>query len=601
MISFAITHDLLTRLAARTCADVEGDGIVFFGMRGLLPIDLGGTPFAAAHEVRLADIDHQRMRCTLGQWNVRERTVAVFPGSTVPAQSAVEQAVAAGGIGANMLMLGLYRYQKGVHKANSPNGHRAFRQAMFFPVWRTKDDLDFDAEDRIDLGMSSGTFVFDNLHCAFADNVDRPGFSSNGCQVVSGAPKSARRNNAPETGPWAAFIRNAYAGTPDQTQFAYHLFSGTEAATMAANISGTSARSLRFGSNGEWVTRAQEALQKRGFDFLEADGKFGRDMLRAVIAFQQREFGRSSADGVVGPNTASALGLDWEPVAFATVRRTVADAPDADEHAHAPPADWLKAATAVTPGFEVSGNPYHGVSGDFDGMGISCGALQWNIGQNSLQPMVRAVGEDVVRSVMPTRGREMWRAANSPVRDGLGIVRGWQKVAKLDTTVRAELQALMGSPAMCAQQDARIMAVGARAFELATRWVDAAGRPAATKREFLWFFDLVTQNGSLEGIGFNDVARFLDESDAGRADDVVCDFLSATGGTSGHAKDAHVNAQIWRGVGDVGKVELLALSYLRSGTASPKWRHVVLNRKGAIAMGKGRVNGTSFDFATMGI
>ena len=52
------------------------------------------------------------------------------------------------------------------------------------------------------------------------------------------------------------------------------------------------------------------------------------------------------------------------------------------------PADFVKAAVAITPGFEVSGDPYLGVSGDFDRMGISCGALQWNIGSNSLQPMV---------------------------------------------------------------------------------------------------------------------------------------------------------------------------------------------------------------------
>ena len=58
---------------------------------------------------------------------------------------------------------------------------------MFFPVWRTSDDLDFDLQDRIDLGDDSDSFVFDNLHCAFQDNIDAERFSSNGCQVVAGA------------------------------------------------------------------------------------------------------------------------------------------------------------------------------------------------------------------------------------------------------------------------------------------------------------------------------------------------------------------------------------------------------------------------------
>jgi hypothetical protein len=76
------------------------------------------------------------------------------------------------------------------------------------------------------------------------------------------------------------------------------------------------------------------------------------------------------------------------------------------------PDDWKKSAVAITPGFEVSGDPYQGVSGDFDGMGISCGALQWNIGQGSLQPMVKAVGKQVVTAAMPIYGTQLWTACN---------------------------------------------------------------------------------------------------------------------------------------------------------------------------------------------
>ncbi len=225
---------------------------------------------------------------------------------------------------------------------------------MFFPVWCTRHDLDFDVADDIDLGQTAETFVFGNLHCAFADNVDRPGFSSNGCQVVSGAPRSARRGNAPETGLWARFIGNAYDGVPAQSAFTYLLFTGTEAAAAADDTTGTMARTLRFGSSGDQVRRAQEALQGKGFDFLEPDSTYGRDTLRAVIAFQRREFGASSADGVVGPNTAGALGLDWAPV---TVAAAAAPRPVADDEGSGVPADWIAAGVAITPGFEVAGDP----------------------------------------------------------------------------------------------------------------------------------------------------------------------------------------------------------------------------------------------------
>jgi hypothetical protein len=43
------------------------------------------------------------------------------------------------------------------------------------------------------------------------------------------------------------------------------------------------------------------------------------------------------------------------------------------------------------------------------------------------------------------------------------------------------------------------------------------------------------------------------------------------------------------------------MSYLRAGKSNPKWQHVVLNRKGTIAMGRGRVNGKEWDFSAFGL
>lgn len=75
----------------------------------------------------------------------------------------------------------------------------------------------------------------------------------------------------------------------------------------------------------------------------------------------------------------------------------------------------------------------------------------------------------------------------------------------------------------------------------------SAGRGAAIKRVFLWFFDLVTQNGGLEGIVFDDVRTFIQRNGEAKADDVVCEFLAGVTGGSGHVKDAACAAQLWRG------------------------------------------------------
>lgn len=261
------------------------------------------------------------------------------------------------------------------------------------------------------------------------------------------------------------------------------------------------------------------------------------------------------------------------------------------------PDDWKKSAVAITPGFEVSGDPYQGVSGDFDGMGISCGALQWNIGQGSLQPMVKAVGKQVVTAAMPIYGTQLWTACTGPTAAGLKIVRRWQTNQKLNPKARAELKAFMGSDPMRAQQDAKIDVVATAAYDSAADWAKAKGDDKPSKRLFCWFFDLVTQNGGLEGVTHKAVKYFIALNKPERTDDLICDFLAAQTGRSGHAKDAVKNAKLWRNKPTGEKLELLTLSYLRSKTANPKWRHVVVNRKGSIAMGGGWVNSSLFDFS----
>jgi peptidoglycan hydrolase-like protein with peptidoglycan-binding domain len=323
MPDLAINEALLGRLAARNNFDMpEEDDLVFFGIRGALPTDIGGTPFAKTHGLRLTDINNVQMRCTIGQYRPKTGELAVFPGSTVPSVGNVRAARAQAGIGANMLMLGRYRYERGIHKAGRPSGHRAFRQAVFFPVWRTSDDLDYDLADMADL---DGDLVWDNLHSAYHDNLDTAGFSSAGCQVVCGHPRSAARGNRPETGPWKRFIENSYDAPGGQRKYVYLLFSGAEVSMVATKPADQIRQSVRFGSSGALVKEVQTALLDKGFDLGIADGDFARTTIEALMAFQTREFGRGKADGVVGPNTAAALGVDLPTLADAEPDVPVAD------------------------------------------------------------------------------------------------------------------------------------------------------------------------------------------------------------------------------------------------------------------------------------
>jgi len=180
-------------------------------------------------------------------------------------------------------------------------------------------------------------------------------------------------------------------------------------------------------------------------------------------------------------------------------------------------------------------------------------------------------------------------------------VRTWQNGSKLRAVPKAELRALMGSATMRAEQDKRIAKVADIAMAGAEAWARSAGRTAVTKRGFCWFFDLTTQNGSLNGTTYEGVANFIRLNTPGRVDDVICDYLEGLKGTSGHIKDARRNAALWRDKAVAESLELLVLSYLRSETAKPVWRPVVINRKGTIALGRGWVNSGPKDFSAFGL
>jgi peptidoglycan hydrolase-like protein with peptidoglycan-binding domain len=68
---------------------------------------------------------------------------------------------------------------------------------------------------------------------------------------------------------------------------------------------------LRFGSNGEIVETIQKKLQDLDYYEERVNGDFGTRTLHAVLEFQTNAFGPNADDGIVGPMTASALGIEW--------------------------------------------------------------------------------------------------------------------------------------------------------------------------------------------------------------------------------------------------------------------------------------------------
>src|ERR1022692_4361788 len=133
---------------------------------------------------------------------------------------------------------------------------------------------------------------------------------------------------------------------------------------------------LQLGSTGADVSTLEQRLKDLKLYTGDVDGVFGGGVEAAVRSFQTNN--GLGHDGVVGPETWAALFPGGTPPATP------------------PPAAPLLAepvgvrCLALTGSFETSNlfpGCFSGLAGDFDGMGMSYGALQWNIGQGTLQQL----------------------------------------------------------------------------------------------------------------------------------------------------------------------------------------------------------------------
>lgn len=307
---------------------------------------------------------------------------------------------------------------------------------------------------------------------------------------------------------------------------------------------------------------------------------------------------------------------------------------------------WEEAALSVVQRFENGGDPWTGVTPDFDRQGLSCGILQWNIGQNSLQPLVQKAGQETVLKYMPTYGADFWKACTASHDDGLAIVRSWQNITetsvngvprrkvawKSDDVVR-ELKALLGSKEMKAIQLDRAGAVYREGLAAARTWARDATGHGDTEPDLKMitvFLDAQVFNGGMKGLTYASLAEFRADPETylrtrkvnaefleterksgffdtyrAKPNDaalltLICDWLAAAHEPTYQVKEAHNNANLWRTRSwSPPNFDLLAISFLRaiiSHGDSDKFQPNVLGRRGAIIANDGWVNGERMNF-----
>ena len=134
---------------------------------------------------------------------------------------------------------------------------------------------------------------------------------------------------------------------------------------------------IRRGASGEAVRKIQARLSELGLYRGPIDGSFGGGTEGAVKVFQRNS--GLAQDGVVGDGTWKCLFPAQAPPVSDLLGQPIA----------------LRC-LALTSSFETGDMPpecFCGITGDFDGQGISFGALQWNLGQGTLQPLLQEIFE----------------------------------------------------------------------------------------------------------------------------------------------------------------------------------------------------------------
>ena len=315
-------------------------------------------------------------------------------------------------------------------------------------------------------------------------------------------------------------------------------------------MTATSMTAYLLGSQGAEVLQIQQLLSALQLYAGPADGSYGGGTEAAVRAFQQSS--GLTADGQVGPQTWAALfgGAAIPPPAIA-----------------AQGLDYK--CLALTGAFETNQPPpecFAGLCGDFDGQGISFGAVQWNLGQGTLQPLLLEMNQlhaDVLGQIFGTNYTTLVAMLGEPRDAQLAWARSIQDPVKhaLFEPWQGQFKSLGRRPEFQDIQTKHVSGLFQLAMAQCTAFDVRSQRAAAL------MFDIQVQNG-----GVKTLVKPL----------ILSDFqqLEQSGPPAG---DVSI---------EVARLRIIATRVAAS--ADPRWISDVQTRKLAIANGQGTVHGINF-------
>jgi hypothetical protein len=303
----------------------------------------------------------------------------------------------------------------------------------------------------------------------------------------------------------------------------------------------------RLGASGEEVRHIQQRLAALEFYRGLIDGSFGGGTQAAVRGFQRHA--GLAVDGAVAGATWKALFGTELPVPSLLLK----------------PLDFR--CLALTGAFETdSGFPdcFAGLSGNFDGQGISFGACQWNFGQESLQPLLKDMIKRQpggVEAIFGEHFAKLVAALAADKRELMNFAAGIQHPVKhtLLEPWRGMFKSLGRTDEFHAIELEYAGALYQAALELCTEYGLWSQRGQAL------MFDIKVQNG---GISHKTRARIL------------ANFTGLAANLPGERMELE---------------RMKIIANRRAEAAKPRWVEDVRARKLCIASGTGEVHGIPYD------
>lgn len=304
---------------------------------------------------------------------------------------------------------------------------------------------------------------------------------------------------------------------------------------------------FRLGSRGNEVRRIQQRLQALGIYRGPLDGVFGGGTEAAIRLFQNRE--GLDSDGIVGPLTWKKLFTEEIPSATITYK----------------PLDYR--CLALTGSFETGAaipDCFAGLSGDFDGQGISFGVLQWNFGQGSLQPLLKRMCADygeTCRAVFHANHDRLTAMLSGGKPEQMAFARSIQDPNR--KTINEPWRGMFKTLGRT-DEFQRIQMESANSLYKAARRL-SAGYGLWSERGVALMFDIKVQNGS------------INSSVQGQ---INADFQALPPSLADEEREV---------------ARLRIVANRRAEAAKARWVEDVRSRKLCIANGGGSVHGISYD------